>query len=71
MTRETLLAEILRLPPAERIELLGDAWDSIAATPEDVPVPEWHLEELQRRLADRAPQYVSWDEVRERLRDSR
>lgn len=69
MTREALLSEILRLPPDDRIELLGDAWDSIAATPQDVPIPEWHLDELKRRLADPDPRFVPWGEVRERLRD--
>lgn len=70
MTKQALLSEILRLPPEERIELLGEAWDAIAATPEDVPIPEWHVEVLERRLADAEPTYVSWDEVRARLRGS-
>lgn len=70
MTKQALLSEILRLPPEERIELLGEAWDAIAVTPEDVPIPEWHVEELERRLAEPEPSYVSWDEVRARLRDS-
>ena len=62
------MAEILRLPPKERIELLGDAWDAIAASPDDVPLPEWHLEVLEKRLADPDPKYVSWEEVQERLK---
>jgi putative addiction module component (TIGR02574 family) len=70
MTREALLAEILRLPQEERIELLGDAWDVIAASPDEVPVPEWHLDVLEKRLADPDPQYLSWEEVRERLKRS-
>ncbi len=70
MTREALLAEILRLPPDERIEFLGDAWDAIAASPVQVPVPEWHLDVLKKRLADPDPKYVPWDEVRERLKGS-
>ena len=70
MTKQALLSEILRLPPEERIELLGEAWDSIAATPEDVPIPEWHVEELQRRLSDPDVNYVPWEEVRTRLRKS-
>ena len=49
MTKEALLTEILRLSPEERIELLGEAWDAMAATPEDVPIPEWHVQELERR----------------------
>jgi len=70
MTREALLAEILRLSPEERIDLLGDAWDASAASPSEVPVPEWHLDELERRLADPHPKYVSWEEVQERLKGS-
>ncbi len=70
MTREALLAEILRLPFEERIDLLGDAWDAIAASPSEVPVPEWHLDELEKRLADPEPRYLPWQEVRERLKGS-
>jgi putative addiction module component (TIGR02574 family) len=70
MTRETLLAEILRLPPEERIDLLGDAWDAISASPDQVPVPEWHIDVLEKRLAEPNPQYVSWEEVQERLKGS-
>ena len=70
MTKQALLSEILRLPPEERIELLGEAWDSIAATPEEVPIPEWHVEELQRRLNHPDVNYVPWEEVRTRLRKS-
>ena len=71
MTKEALLAEILRLPPEERIDLLGDVWDATAASPSEVPVPEWHLVELEKRLAEPDPQYVSWEEVRERLKGAR
>ena len=70
MTKQALLSEILRLPPDERIELLGEAWDALAASPEDVALPEWHLEELERRLADPDPKYVPWEEVRARLQGS-
>lgn len=69
MTREALLAEILSLSLEERIRLIGDAWDSIAVTPDDVPVPQWHVAELDRRMAESGPEYLSWDEVRRRLRD--
>ena len=68
MTKEALLAEILRLPPEERIELLGDAWDAIVASPDEVPVPAWHVEVLEKRLSEPSPEYVSWTEVQERLK---
>jgi len=48
---------------------LGEAWDAIAAAPGDVPIPEWHVEELEHRLSDPNPKYVSWEEVRSRLRN--
>lgn len=71
MTKQALLDEILRLPPEERIALLGEIWDSMAASPGDVPIPEWHVQELERRLAVSPPEFVSWEEVRDRLRGSR
>jgi putative addiction module component (TIGR02574 family) len=45
------IPEIARLSVAERILLLEDLWDSIAADPASVPVPESHRAELDKRLA--------------------
>ncbi|MEX2611205.1 MAG: addiction module protein [Gemmatimonadota bacterium] len=70
MTKESLLAEILRLSPEDRIDLLGAAWDSIRATPDEVPVPDWHLAVLRHRLSNEKPEYVPWDEVYRRLKES-
>ncbi len=72
MTPKTLRDEILRLPADQRLKLLEDIWDSLAATPEDVPAPDWHKAELDRRLDQPAPGLgLSWDEVRKKLRDQR
>jgi putative addiction module component (TIGR02574 family) len=70
ITKQAISSEILRLPPEKRIELLGEAWDAIASAPDDVPIPEWHLQELERRLSDPSPNYVPWEEVRARLKDA-
>jgi putative addiction module component (TIGR02574 family) len=68
MTPKTLRDEILRLPPSDRLALLEEIWDSVAASPEDVPVPDWHKVELDRRLEHPAPgPGESWDDVRARL----
>jgi putative addiction module component (TIGR02574 family) len=70
MTPKTLRDEVLGLPAEERLKLLEDIWDSLAATPEDVPVPAWHKEELDRRLDNPAPgPGLTWDEVRAKLHD--
>ena len=69
MTPNALLDEILRLPLDQRLKLVEDVWDSLAATPEQVGVPEWHRDELDRRLADPSEQAtLSWQDVRARLR---
>ena len=66
-----MLETLLRLPPAERIQLIEDAWESLAASPDCVPVPDWHRELLDERLAD--PSEVgsrTWDEVKASARRS-
>lgn len=59
-----------RLPPGERLELLGLIWDSLTATGAATPIPEWHREELHRRVAeaDADPDGgVPWEVVRAEL----
>lgn len=68
---DSLLAELLRLSPAERIQLAEDLWDSVAASPDSMPgLTEAQITECERRLAehDRDPSTaVPWEEVRARL----
>jgi putative addiction module component (TIGR02574 family) len=70
--RSNLLEEAEKLPLEERLELVEALWDSIAADADvdRLPVPPWHLDELDRRLAefDADPEEgSSWEEVRARL----
>lgn len=54
----------------QRIELIGELWDSIPDSIEALPVPDWHREELERRLAkaDAEPEAaIPWEEVKQRL----
>jgi putative addiction module component (TIGR02574 family) len=62
---------IKRLSIAERLDLISVLWDSIPDSLEELPTPEWHREELERRLAaaDADPgAVIPWDRVRQRLR---
>lgn len=34
----------------ERIDFVQSLWDRIAATPEQVPVPDWHRRVIRERL---------------------
>lgn len=69
MIRSSLLDEILHLPPADRLRLVEDVWDSLAASTSDVPVPDWHRAELDARLADPAENAtISAADLKARLR---
>jgi putative addiction module component (TIGR02574 family) len=67
----TSKTDFLKLSVAERLELVGDIWDSIAADgPEAVELTEAQRQELQRRLAahDADPESgVPWRHVRDEL----
>ena len=55
------------LPVPERVQIVEDLWDSIARTNEDVPIPQWQKDELDRRkqLFLRNPNSGrTWDEVK-------
>jgi putative addiction module component (TIGR02574 family) len=64
------LSEILQLSVAERIQLVEDIWDSIAAVPDAVSLTEEQQAELERRLeayqADPG-EGISWNDLKTKL----
>jgi putative addiction module component (TIGR02574 family) len=61
---------IFDLSPAEKLQLVQDLWDDLAASPELVPVHDWHKEELARRKANLLKNPASgpsWEEVQSRV----
>lgn len=68
--RVTDLPEINKLSTPEKILLVEDLWDSITSDESVVPVPQSHIEELDRRLKrfESAPgSLLSLDELRTRI----
>ncbi len=66
------IQEILKLSVAERMRLVEDIWDSIAAHPETLPVTEGQKRELDRRVAEYRTdpnQGRTWEEVQDSLDD--
>jgi putative addiction module component (TIGR02574 family) len=62
---------VFDLSPAEKLQLVEDLWDDLAATPEDVPVHQWQKDELERRkanLMNNPATGLSWEEVKRRIR---
>jgi putative addiction module component (TIGR02574 family) len=67
-----LADEILKaeLTVSQRLDLISMLWDSIPDSLEALPVPEWHKEELDRRLqdADANPEAgIPWEQTKKRL----
>lgn len=62
---------VFDLSPAEKLQLVEDLWDELAANPDDVPVHDWQIQELERRKANlqaNPATGLSWDDVKRRIR---
>ena len=46
------VAEILKLPPEERLRLVELIWESLAATPSAVPLSDAHRAAIDQELAE-------------------
>lgn len=60
------------LTPPEKLQLVEDLWDDLAAIPTDVPVHDWQKAELARRKANlmsKPSSVVSWQDVKTRIRN--
>jgi len=59
------------LPVEEQIDYVQLLWDRIAAQLDRVPVPEWHRQVLNQRLAahEANPEAtIAWEEARDEIR---
>jgi putative addiction module component (TIGR02574 family) len=68
MTKNIL--SVFDLSPAEKLQLVEEFWDGLAATPEGVPVHAWQKEELARRKANlqkNPASGLSWEEAKKRI----
>jgi putative addiction module component (TIGR02574 family) len=64
-------ASLFDLSPSEKLLLVEDLWDDLAATSEAIPVHDWQKEELARRktnLINHPASGLTWENVRQRIR---
>jgi putative addiction module component (TIGR02574 family) len=61
-----------QLTPADKLLLLEELWDNLAIQPADIPVPQWHQQELETRYQEymKDPTGSSWSDVRQRIMKS-
>jgi putative addiction module component (TIGR02574 family) len=65
------IPSIFDLSPAEKLQLVEDLWDDIAASPDSIPIHEWQKQELERRKANLMAHPASgltWEEVKKNVR---
>jgi putative addiction module component (TIGR02574 family) len=63
----TMLEDLKSLPITERADLAQALWDSVLEQQDQLPLPESHRVELERRLNNPEPKYVTWEEAKARL----
>ena len=64
--------EIDKLGVDERLDLIEAIWDSLSDDPDQIPVPDSHKAELDKRLDridDGDDTGIPWDEVLNRIRN--
>jgi putative addiction module component (TIGR02574 family) len=65
--------DLQQLNPLQKLDLITRLWDSLPETMESIPIPEWHRQELEQRIAaaDAEPdKSIPWAQVRKRLREN-
>ena len=65
------ISSVFDLSPSEKLQLVEDLWDDLAATPEAVPVQDWQKDELSRRksnLMKNPASVLHWQEVQRKVR---
>ena len=72
------MAKTILIPPPgfdelsaeDKIDYVQSLWDRIAASPEELPVPEWHKQIISERLAayqTNPSEGRTWEQVRNDL----
>ena len=73
MTAKAILAQAKELPADERIRLVQDLWDTIAAEPESVEISDEHRRTLDERMREHEANpndVVPWEVVKAEMRNA-
>lgn len=66
------IASVFQLNPVEKLQLVQDLWDDLAAAPGNVPVYDWQIAEIDRRrqnLLNNPGSAIPWSEFDRQLRE--
>ena len=72
MRPDEIKNEIERMPLSQKLLLVEDIWDSIAADNSDIPISEWQVMELDKRYKNYSEEKLElhdWQTVHNELRN--
>lgn len=64
------ITEIKQLPLNEKLQIMEALWEDLRASPDGVPVPDWHKQVLDQRrkaLQEGREEVLEWDDVKDSL----
>jgi len=70
MNQQDSVRSLFDPSPPEKLQLVDDLWDDLAAAPSEVPVHEWQKKEpaiRKTRLMSKPSSGLLWDEVKQRV----
>jgi len=70
LVNAALATELSRLSPAEKLQLVAELWDDLAAGADRLPIPAWHeqiLTEDQALYQAKPHEGSSWAEAKARI----
>jgi len=73
MIKETI-PELQKLSTADKFALAVELWDELSSDPDEIPVTEEHLSELDRRFEEYRQdpdKVVTWEEAKSRILSGR
>lgn len=65
------IAELRKLPAAEKLKIIETLWDDLASDETSVPFPAWHSDELRKTEAEFEAgklEMLDWEEAKKELR---
>lgn len=69
----SIQTEFEQLSVEQKVQVVQDLWDRITMSPDQLPIPDWHRKELNRRQeewANNPDPGENWDDIKHSLRDS-
>ena len=66
----TLIESVIQLPLREKLEIMEALWADLSKDPDQVAIPDWHMEILEERAAlaaDGKAVYLDFETVKQRL----